>query len=135
LPFNFTKELFMFVEACTFEENTNLSTLDLSTEQRWGNHIITLGGDLLVHLLAKSPMQQPANLRHQIRPMKGSAGGSIEAKANSEGESSLVGEVHVSSKNEDGGKVSVTAEGSIKNDGSGNVKADGGIKVSFDKDF
>lgn len=69
-----------------------------------------------------------------IKPMKNTAGASVEGKTDINGNSSVDAEVHVSVKDSDS-KVSVSAEGSVKSDRDGNISTEGGFKVSYEKEF
>ncbi len=100
----------MSIDGCSLygEEDAFFSPMDFSIQKSWNHHIIDIRQGCIAHLLKKQPVQEWGKINHQVLPMKGSAGGSAEAKTNSEGESSIVAEVHVSSKDEGGNKVSVT---------------------------
>lgn len=127
----------MAVEGCGSysDEDFYTRSTGFSSVRNWNDHMIVAGGNNISHLVRGYPMQGWGEMKSQIVPMGGSAGGSVEAKTDSDGESSVTGEVHVSVKDDDGNKISVSAEGSVKSDGDGNVKSDGKIKVSVDKDF
>ena len=127
----------MSVEGCgAFSDEEQLSCLtDCSVQGNWNGHVMDVGGKGVNYLVKGYPMQGWGEIKHQIKPMKGSAGGSVEAKADSEEGSSVKGEVHVSIKDENGGKVSIQAEGSLKSDNDGNVKGEASVKVAVEKDF
>jgi hypothetical protein len=127
----------MSVEICdsSFEEETGVDPFGIPLTRYWNGRKIGLEVDSIAHPVKGYPMQGWGAIQHTIKPMGGSVGGSVEAKTNSDGQSSLTGEVHVSSKDDQGNKISVTAEGNVKNDGNGNVTADGGVKVSVEHEF
>lgn len=127
----------MSVEGCSLysDDEMNSNTISFSVERNWHGRMIGIAEGGISHLILGYPLQGWGGMDNHIKPMKGSAGGSAEAKADSDGKSSVKGEVHVTVKDDDGNKVTVTAEGTIKNDGDGHVKADGGIKVAIEKEF
>lgn len=127
----------MSIERCglSFEERTYSNAGYVFFERNWNGRKISLETGNMVHLIKGCSSQGFIEIKHKILPMKGSVGGSIEGKASSEGNSSIEGEVHVSTKDEDGNTISVTAEGNVKNDRDGHITADGGLKVSFEREF
>ncbi len=127
----------MSVEGCSSYLDEEIRTdRDVPfVERDWYGRMVNLGGNDIAYLLKKPSIPRSGEMKHQIKPMRRSAGGSAEAKTNSDGESSVQGEVHVDIKDNEGNKISVQAEGTIKNDSDGNVKADASIKVSVEREF
>ncbi|HSX13133.1 MAG TPA: hypothetical protein VLE96_01760 [Chlamydiales bacterium] len=126
----------MSVEGCSLqfdEDRYNVS--DFRVDRNWNGHMIDVSGNSVAHLVKGYSKEGWGGIKNQIKPMKGSAGGSIEAKGDSDDESSVTAEVHVTVKDDDGNKITFTAEGSVKNDGDGNTSAGGGVKLSVEKDF
>jgi hypothetical protein len=125
----------MSIEGCGLFSEEKIYSNAKFFEKRGNEHTISLASKNIPCLIQKVLSQKSTETKYKIPPMGGSVGGSVEGKASSEGASSIQGEVHVSSKDDDGNKISVAAEGSIKNDREGHVSADGGFKVSFEKEF
>lgn len=117
------------------EEQLCSTAQDVFFERNWNGRKISLEPGNISCPAKEVSLQRLTEIKRNILPLKGSAGGSIEGKTNSEGTSSLETEIHVSSTDKDGNTVSVAAEGSIKSDRDGNISADGGVKVSFEMEF
>lgn len=127
----------MSVEGCGLDndEERYTNAVEFFVATSWNHHLIAPKNDGLAYLVKGYQKEGWGQIKSRMLPMKSSVGGSVVAKKDSEGDSSIKGEVHVNVKDDDGNKISVAAEGSIKNDNNGNVKTDGGIKVSFEKEF
>lgn len=101
----------------------------------WNGHLVQQEDGEQIQSASTIFQQQHGTTKSQILPLKGTVGGSVEAKGDTDGDSSIDGEVHVSVEDDDGAKVTVSAEGRVSSDDEGNVSAQGGVKISFEKDF
>lgn len=135
--FSLTQECIVSVEGCSFNADEDLYSFPrkLPNAANWNGRTIMNSGSGLSHLIMGYPIHASSLMKNQIVPLSGSAGASAEGKTDSDGNSTVKGEVHVSAKDEDGNKVSLTAEVAVKQDGDGNVSSSGGIKVSVEKEF
>jgi hypothetical protein len=125
----------MSIKGCSFDNEDDVYSFaaKLPVEINWNGHKFINGGESLAHLIQGHQIIS-GSMKNQIRPLSGSAGASAEGKTNSDGNSIVKAEAHVSAKDDEGGKVTVTAQVEIKQD-SGGVSSSGGIKVSVEKEF
>ncbi len=128
----------MALEACSLDLNDErrVDLVDFSIIGHLnGRKIDTKGGDITHYRVRGYAMQGWGRLNQQVKPMSNSIGGSAQANIGSKGEPTVSGEVHITAKDEDGSKVTASAQGSVKSDSDGNIQTDATIKVSFETPF
>lgn len=123
---------------------SNIGPVDLNrlvtvnTKEEWGDKDcakVSVGASGGIQSALGYSLFEKENIKYQFMPLKNSVGGSVEANADTKEGSSVKAEVYVSTRDDDGGKVSIQAQGSITNDRDGNIQADGGIKISVEREF
>lgn len=112
----------MIIEACALSEEDSFDTFT-TPSRHWNGRQVT-------HLEDQDPL-----FTKLYKPMGTSTGASVEAKKSREGNASVVGEAHVTAKDDRGSRVSVTAEGSVQKDHRGDVKTEGTVKISVEREF
>jgi hypothetical protein len=137
----------MLLEACSFDydEDMSLSKFREMNESHWNGHTVRNDSGNIspriseLEILSKVPNQRAEyrslSQKNIFKAVSGSVGASAEGKTNSDGTTKIDAEVYVSAKDDDGGKVTVTAEVSVKQDNEGNQSSSGGIKISVEKEF
>lgn len=112
------------MEIAGFDENYAGNSLNAGAAQgKWNGRTITRENGSLAHLVPK------------IAPMSGTVGGSVQGNADTDGNSYVGGEVHVTAKDNEGSSISVSAGANIKNNYEGDYKAEGSFKITANMDF
>ena len=129
----------MSIEGCDLytDEQYDSVLQDFSSQCSWNGHMIIKEDNSIIFSgqLFKDHSIQMSWGQRQILPMGGKAGASVEAKTDSDGNTSASGEVHVSASDDDGSSVSVGAEASVSSDSGGNISTEGKIEVSVEYEF
>ena len=112
----------MSVESCGVDGDGYEELVGFAREVSWNGHTVTDEVDL--DFVRRCPV-----------PTGKSVGGSVEAKKDQEGNSSVAAEGHFTAKDDKGNKGSVSAEVSVKRDAEGKVSTEGSATLTYDKDF
>ena len=112
----------MSVESCGVDGDGYEELVGFAREVSWNGHTVTDEVDL--DFVRRCPV-----------PMEKYVGGSVEAKKDQEGNSSVAAEGHFTAKDDKGGQISVSAAAGVKSDAEGKVSTEVVAKASIDKAF